>query len=139
MLPVYRHLGSTLDDEFFSRYPDAAMDLRQQLDDLVYEGFLLELSPGRMGHYPRYLEAMEERLLALRENPTRDHQRMNQVMPWWSRYLERLEEGAIYDEAMDEFRWLIEEYRVSVFAQRLGTAVKVSEKRLATAWQKVLA
>jgi len=43
------------------------------------------------------------------------------------------------DEALDEFRWLLEEYRVSVFAQSLGTAVKVSEKRLAAAWKNVLA
>jgi ATP-dependent helicase HrpA len=62
------------------------------------------------------------------------------VLPWWSRYVEKLEEdGAVYDAALDEYRWLVEEYRVSVFAQNLGTAVKVSVKRLAAAWQNVLA
>jgi len=49
---------------------------------------------------------------------------------------EALEDGALYDEQLDSFRWLLEEFRVSLFAQRLGTDGKVSEKRLAQAWSK---
>jgi ATP-dependent helicase HrpA len=47
-----------------------------------------------------------------------------------------LEAGCVYDEAMDAFRWMLEEYRVSLFAQRLGTAERVSGKRLAESWKK---
>ena len=70
------------------------------------------------------------------QSPVRDSQRMALVEPWWSRYLGALESGQPYDEAMDAYRWLVEEYRVSIFAQRLRTAEKVSEKRLADAWKR---
>ncbi|MDT8321481.1 MAG: DUF3418 domain-containing protein, partial [Xanthomonadales bacterium] len=66
-----------------------------------------------------------------------DAERQALVEPWWRRYLELLEIGRLYDADMDRFRWLLEEYRVSLFAQRLGTAGKVSAKRLASAWKKL--
>jgi ATP-dependent helicase HrpA len=63
---------------------------------------------------------------------------MSRVMPWWLRYLKILDaDGAVYNTTLDEYRWMVEEYRVSLFAQSLGTAVKVSEKRLAAAWRRV--
>ncbi len=79
-----------------------------------------------------------ERLDHLEQNPQRDRQRMTLVAPWWQAYLGALAEGAPYDETLDTFRWLLEEYRISLFAQRLGTDGKVSEKRLAAAWEKTL-
>ncbi len=106
------------------------------MDDLLYPGFLSDLEPDRLRHYPRYLKAIEERLIQLDQNPVRDRQRMDQISPWWNRYCEALANDAVYDEAMDAFRWLLEEFRVSLFAQRLGTACRVSEKRLAEAWKK---
>jgi ATP-dependent helicase HrpA len=109
------------------------------MEDLVSAGFLQQLAAGRLQHFPRYFAAIEERLRALQENPQRDAERMQQVQPWREHYLQRMHSGAEYDEALDEYRWLLEEYRVSQFAQRLGTAVKVSEKRLAAAWRNVLA
>ena len=55
----------------------------------------------------------------------------------WQKYLDHVSDGAEYDEQLDSFRWMIEEFRVSLFAQRLGTVEKVSEKRLKDAWLKV--
>ncbi len=138
ILPLQSRLTAALDGEVAERWPLAAEDMSLQLQDLLYPGFLADLQAGRLAHYPRYLAAIEERLLQLPQNPARDQQRMNAVNPWWGRYLERLEQGEVYDEALDEYRWLIEEYRVSQFAQRLGTAEKVSPKRLDGAWKKVL-
>src|SRR5699024_10904100 len=89
----------------------------------------------RLAHYPRYLAAMEQRLEALELDPVRDRQRMDQVAPWWQRYLERLAEGW-YTPALDRYRWLVEEYRVQIFAQELGTAERTSSKRLADAWSE---
>ncbi|HMB60078.1 MAG TPA: DUF3418 domain-containing protein, partial [Xanthomonadales bacterium] len=66
-----------------------------------------------------------------------DRQRLELVLPWWSKYLDYLEQEGVYDHALDVYRWLVEEYRVSLFAQKLGTAEKVSPKRLAAAWQNV--
>ena len=138
VLPAHSKIKAALELGLASRYPEAAADLCAQLNDLVYAGFLAQLAPGRLDHYPRYLAAMEERLRILPENPLRDRQRMDSVMPWWTRYLDRLESAGVYDEVLDQYRWLIEEYRVSLFAQRLGTEGKVSGKRLAAAWQNVL-
>jgi ATP-dependent helicase HrpA len=74
-------------------------------------------------------------LTQLQLDPLRDSRRQAEVEPWWRRYVEALEAGRDYDEAMDRFRWLLHEFRVSVFAQRLGTAEKVSQRRLADAWR----
>ncbi len=119
-----------------TRHPGIFADVSGQLEDMVYPGFLSDLESGRILHYPRYLNAIKERLVQVEQNPARDHQRMVKIEPWWHRYLDGIEAGCIYDDAMDAYRWLVEEYRVSLFAQRLGTAEKVSEKRLAEAWLK---
>jgi len=135
LLPLYGAVSSKIDESLEQRRPEVFDDLSTQLDDLVYPGFLAEVEPGRLRHYPRYLRAIEERLLQLAGDPVRDLQRMESVSSWWRRYLDALDRGCTYDEALDSFRWLVEEYRVSLFAQKLGTAQKVSEKRLAEAWK----
>lgn len=117
---------------------DSLADVREQLADLVYPGFLAELEPGHLPHFPRYLAAVEERLQQAALNPQRESQRLKEVEPFQRLYRERLESGADYDEALDRFRWLLAEFRVSVFAQRLGTDGKVSAKRLQQAWAEVL-
>lgn len=112
-------------------------DLRAQLDDMVYPGFVLELEPGRLEHYPRYLQALEERLERARLDPGKDLRLLAQVAPFWRRYLDWLEAGEPYTLELDAYRWLVAEFRVSVFAQRLGTEGKVSPKRLESAWRAV--
>jgi len=136
IIPLYGALSLRIYGDMEARRPAVFDDLSSQLEDLVYPGFLTDLEPGRLEHYPRYLKAIDERLVQLEQNPARDGQRMALAEPWWRRYRNALESGCSYDEAMDEFRWLLEEYRVSLFAQRLGTAGRVSEKRLAQAWRK---
>jgi len=107
-------------------------DLREQFDALLTPGFLRELPTSRLVHYPRYLKAMRLRGERLRQDPAKDQQRMLQVMPYWRAYLQQRAAGA---DAADraELRWLIEEWRVSLFAQELKTAEPVSAKRLAKA------
>jgi ATP-dependent helicase HrpA len=104
---------------------------------MVYEGFLQELSPARLEHYPRYLEAMAIRLVSVEEDPRRDALRMKEIEPFWQQYLDLLEQGRDYDETVDEYRWLLEEFRVSKFAQQVGARAKVSIKRLQAAWRKI--
>ena len=105
-------------------------DLGEQLDDLLAPGFLRELPTARLAHFPRYLKAMRLRAERLRQDPAKDQQRMLQVLPYWREYLNHRAEG---EAALDELRWLIEEWRVSLFAQELKTAEPVSAKRLAKA------
>lgn len=92
-------------------------------------------------HVPRYLAAGLKRLDKLRTaGPNKDIALAREVAVWAAKYAERAQkhnaEGVV-DPALAEFRWLIEEYRVSLFAQELGTSVKVSPKRLDDAWRLV--
>ncbi len=109
-------------------------DLREQLDALLTPGFLRELPPERLAHYPRYLKAMRLRGERLRQDPAKDQQRMLQVLPYWREHLKHRAAG---DADLDELRWLIEEWRVSLFAQELKTAEPVSAKRLAKALETI--
>ena len=113
-------------------------DLRSQLDDMIYPGFLLELEPGRCEHYPRYLQGAVLRLERARLDPGKDLRLLADLEPFWRRYLDWLDAGNEYTLELDAFRWLVAEYRVSLFAQQLGTAEKVSPKRLEVAWRAVV-
>jgi ATP-dependent helicase HrpA len=107
-------------------------DLRGQLDALLAPGFLRDLSRARLAHLPRYLKAMQLRAEKLRSDPARDHARMQQVLPYWRAVLDARAAGDD-SEAARTLRWLVEEWRVSVFAQELKTAEPVSGKRMAAA------
>jgi ATP-dependent helicase HrpA len=107
-------------------------DLREQLSALLQPGFLRELPTARLTHIPRYLRAMRLRGERLRQDPARDQSRMLQVLPYWRALLQG--GGTALDaDAWGELRWLLEEWRVSLFAQELKTAEPVSAKRLAKA------
>ncbi len=111
----------------------ALNDIRDQLDHLVYGGFVLETPAVQLNHFGRYLKAINKRLDRLQQNPARDRPLMLQIEPHWDTCKQRLEaarkQNAIPENLL-HYRWLIEEFRVSLFAQELGTAEKVSAKRL---------
>jgi ATP-dependent helicase HrpA len=130
---VMRLLNADLE----SRRPEVFEDLTSQFEDLVYDGFLGDIEPDRLQHYPRYLQAMLERLERVELDPGRDARAMAMVHDHWMRYLDLIATGVEYGEELDHYRWLLEEYRVSLFAQKLGTAQKTSARKLADAWQQV--
>ena len=107
-------------------------DLHEQLDWLVHPGFVREVEKLRLRQFPRYLKAMRLRAERLRQDATRDQARMLTVRSYWRDYL-KLRAGLDSDNhaGLVELRWLIEELRVSLFAQELKTAEPVSPKRLA--------
>ena len=118
-------------------FPGAWADLDGQLGYLVYPGFLTEVPLARLRHYPRYLAAMQYRIERLEFDPAADASRQERVEGFWRDYLARVAALEDYPETLDGFHWLLEEYRVSLFHQQLGTAEKVSAKRLAAAWAEV--
>ena len=116
-------------------------DLRIQLDNLLGERFLLEAPWGRLTSYPRYFAAIQKRLQKVQAGDlARDAEAFKLIAPHWNRYAKaataQREHGA-YDPELATYRWLIEEFRVSLFAQELGTAEKVSPQRLDKQWEKV--
>jgi ATP-dependent helicase HrpA len=105
-------------------------DLGDQLAELLSPGFVRDTERSRLAHFPRYLRAMRLRAERLRQDPARDQARMLAVQLYWRDYL-KLRAARGDDPALEELRWLIEELRVSTFAQELRTAESVSPKRLA--------
>jgi ATP-dependent helicase HrpA len=105
-------------------------DLKDQLAELLPPGFARDTAKARLAHFPRYLRAMKLRAERLRQDPARDQARMLGVQLYWREYL-KLRATRGEDPALEELRWLVEEMRVSTFAQELRTPETVSPKRLA--------
>ncbi|MDO9164874.1 MAG: ATP-dependent RNA helicase HrpA, partial [Rhodoferax sp.] len=118
--------------------PDATTDAAQQLARLMPKRFLI-LSPwGPLQHFARYLKAITARLEKYRADPARDAARLAELRPLEQRYWRLVaERKGVSDERMQEFRWLLEELRVSFFAQELRTPQPVSVKRLEKAWSQL--
>ena len=118
--------------------PDATGDAAQQLQRLVGKRFIADTPWAQLQHFSRYLKAITARLDKLRADPARDAAKLLELRPQEQRYWRLVAErkGAV-DERMLEFRWLIEELRVSFFAQELRTPQPVSVKRLDKAWSQL--
>jgi ATP-dependent helicase HrpA len=113
-------------------------ELKGQLDALVYPGFLAATPWSQLPHLTRYMKAMSLRMDKQPANPQRDGQRGAEIRTLWQQWSERVaqeKERGEPAQALLDFRWLIEELRVSLFAQELKTPFPVSLKRLQKAWQ----
>ncbi|WP_091552753.1 ATP-dependent RNA helicase HrpA [Micromonospora pattaloongensis] len=111
----------------------ALTDIRNQLSGLVYRGFITDTGWARLPDLLRYLTAIERRLDKLPQNPQRDREqlaRIEQVQREYADMLAGLPPARRADEAVREIRWLIEELRVNVFAQAVGTPFPISEQRI---------
>ncbi len=117
---------------------DVADDISAQLQRLVGKRFLATTDWAALLHLPRYLKAVVMRLDKLRSDPARDAQRLAELRPLEQRWVRRTADlkGAPHAR-MDEYRWLLEELRVSLFAQELRTPQPVSPKRLDKAWAQM--
>jgi ATP-dependent helicase HrpA len=114
-----------------------AADVRSQLSRLVYKGFFSATPWEQLAHLPRYLQAMGVRLGKYGNNPERDAKHTQSLVELTRRFEERLERdrrAGVTDPRLEEFRWQLEELRVSLFAQELKTPYPVSYKRLQKFW-----
>ncbi|SDH90393.1 ATP-dependent RNA helicase HrpA [Nitrosomonas sp. Nm132] len=120
--------------------PRLKNELNDQLNNLIYPGFLHATTWDRLPHLTRYLKGMVLRLDKYAGNPSRDGQHAASIAALWNQYLQRLEKhhkAGIIDPNLIEFRWQIEELRISLFAQELKTPYPVSVKRLQKFWETV--
>ncbi|MCY1392970.1 RNA helicase HrpA [compost metagenome] len=118
----------------------ALNDIKQQLSHLVYPGFVRETPAQWLKELPRFLKAIELRLEKLPAQVQKDRVWSIELAGQWGQYQARAgkhaQEGK-RDPQLELYRWLIEEYRVSLFAQQLGTRVPISDKRLSKQWSQV--
>ncbi|GGD05656.1 ATP-dependent RNA helicase HrpA [Nocardioides daphniae] len=111
----------------------ALTDMKAQLERLVHRGFLGEAGAAQLRHYPRYLAAIVHRRDKLAAQVARDRQLMDQVADLqdsWLHQVAALPAGRPPNANLREARWMLEEYRVQLWAQHLGTSMKVSDQRI---------
>ncbi|MDD5329727.1 MAG: ATP-dependent RNA helicase HrpA [Sulfuricella sp.] len=115
-----------------------AQDIREQLGNLVYKGFLAATPWEQLQHFPRYLKAIVRRLEKLAGAAERDAKWAAAIHELWQDYEKRIEKHrkeGVDDTELARFRWMLEELRVSMFAQELKTPYPVSVKRLQKVWE----
>lgn len=117
---------------------DVGDDISAQLQRLVPKRFALDTPWPQLQHLPRYLKAVTARLDKQRADAARDARLMAEVKPLEQRYMRRLADlKGVKDARLDDFRWQLEELRVSLFAQELRTPQPVSVKRLDKVWAQI--
>ena len=111
-------------------------DIQSQLDHLIYEDFIYFTPVEYLEHYPRYLQAIQHRLDKLQQSAERDRQHTHELKPYWEHFID-LNDDYYEHPIFILYRWMLEEYRVSLFAQGLKTSMPISAKRLEKQWQEV--
>ena len=128
--------------EIDTALPDETVqDVSTQLTWLVCRGFPCYVPLARLRHFARYLKGMAVRLDRARNSPAADRERTERFAPFWQRYADAVTgkaKGPFNPDLLADYRWLLEEYRISLFAQELRTAEPVSPKRLDALWSALL-
>ncbi|MBU9977782.1 ATP-dependent RNA helicase HrpA [Proteus mirabilis] len=118
----------------------ALSDIKAQLNQLVFPGFVTSHGWKRLADIPRYLSAIEKRMEKLAIDPNRDRAQMSRVenvILQWQQWLAKLTDKQKQQEEVQNIRWMIEELRVSLFAQQIGTPYPISDKRILQAIESV--
>jgi ATP-dependent helicase HrpA len=138
---AYHRARLALEEARSPNWKHAVDDMWQQLNRLTAPGFLTETPWQWLQHYPRYLDAIGMRLQKIAGSGwVRDYQKYEQLLPFLLDFNQRTadhREGEVVDERLEVFRWMLEEFRVSLFAQEMRTAMPVSAKRLQRQWAEV--
>ncbi|WGS40813.1 ATP-dependent RNA helicase HrpA [Burkholderia sp. JSH-S8] len=113
-------------------------DLQQQLSALVGKRFVIDTPYVQLAHFPRYLKGIALRIDKLKADPARDAKQQAELQPLVQQYQRAVSQrGGVTDARLAEFRWLLEELRISLFAQELRTPMPVSVKRLYKVWESM--
>jgi len=140
ILTEYQALRPRINQQGVPVWQRAMTDIRNQLRELLRPGFVVATPLPRLKHFPRYLQAIQLRLDKFSLNPAKDAHWMQQIQSWWQAWLARVQadrQRGVVDPKLEEFRWLLEELRVSLWAQQLKTPYPVSFKRLEKVWAEL--
>ncbi|VWB71739.1 putative ATP-dependent helicase [Burkholderia pseudomultivorans] len=119
-------------------FAQAYADLQQQLGALVGKRFVIDTPYVQLAHFPRYLKGIALRIDKLKADPARDAKQAGELQPLVQQYQRAVSQrGGVVDPRLAEFRWLLEELRISLFAQELRTPMPVSVKRLYKVWESM--
>ncbi|AWY59177.1 ATP-dependent RNA helicase HrpA [Burkholderia thailandensis] len=119
-------------------FPAAHADLQGQLAALVGKRFVIDTPYAQLAHFPRYLKGIALRIDKLKADPARDARQAAELQPLAQHYQRSIvQRGGVADARLAEFRWLLEELRISLFAQELRTPMPVSVKRLYKVWESM--
>lgn len=141
LLESYQQARLAIEQNKSTRFDYAWRDAKAALSELTAPSFLLTTPWNWLRQYPRYFRAVVSRFERLKSGgEQQDFAGTQELAKYWNMYLDRRllhEASGIADPELELFRYMIEEYRVSLFAQKLGTSIKVSANRLDKQWDKV--
>jgi ATP-dependent helicase HrpA len=130
---AYHQLNKKLNGKVSLAWVPVFADIKKQLEQLFSAHFLIQVSWQQLQHYPRYLKAIAQRMDKLSGQLEKEKRWCAELEEFWQRYEalhQKLESQGMDTAPAQQFRWLLEEYRVSIYAQTLGTPQPVSAKRL---------
>ncbi len=132
-LEAFHKIKKRLSGKTSLTWLNVLQEIQEQLDHLIYPGFISQTKVEWLQQIPRYLNAIDKRLDKFDRDPEKDKGLALSVSKFWMRYLEHGDKTEQYEN----YRWMIEELRVSLFAQELGTSCPISVKRLEKIWVEV--
>lgn len=142
VLPILEQFDSVrraLSDLRDFGFGEGVADMHNQLERLLYKQIFRRTSEAVLANYPRYLRAISARIAKLQQDPQRDSRRAAELQPYWQAFWRRYsaDSPASWEQDAAHYRWMLEEYRISLFAQELGTVYPISEKRLRRMWDSL--
>jgi ATP-dependent helicase HrpA len=132
-LQTYHQVTKSIKQHTALNQLQAISDIKEQLSLLIYPNFVTITPRQWLEHLPRFLQGIEIRLQKLQHSLAADQQRQNQLLPYWQKLVLQMEtdrDAANHNPAWIHYRWMLEEMRISLFAQNLKTSMPVSNKRL---------
>jgi len=140
ILAAYQRLRKQADGLTQINWLPSVQDIKSQMEGLLYKGFLADTPYDHLQDYPRFLQALETRVQRLPTGAQRDRQRLQEMtelnLDWQSRNA-RVQETGRDDPRLHEIRWMLEELRISLFAQPQPTAYPISVKRIRKRWKEL--
>ncbi len=129
----YRSISRRLDAALSLCWIEPAQDINEQLSALVFKGFVSQTPRNWLDRIPIYLTAIDKRLDGIDQSPDKDRKRRSEFLPLWEKFKQlpiQHEQVENYHKKRTQIRWLLEELKISIFSQSIGTTEKVSIKRL---------
>ncbi len=137
ILKLHLEIHKQLKGNIKINWLEALADIKDQVQHIIYDGFLSETSTEELRQLPRYLKGITRRLDKLAASEQRDRELRLEVQPLWDKYKEEIKKKPHKKTLLQDYRWQVEEFRISLFAQDLGTNKPVSAKRLNKLWHQL--